>query len=450
VTRGSSPRPLAHAASSGRRAERQRSSTEDERGSFPVELLWDLVFAFALTQVTTIFAHRATWLEFAQAMLLLALIYWAWSAFAWAANAQEAGTRTLRPTLLAAAVLIFVSGLALPQAFGREGLLFAGTYGIVRLLHLGLHADAARKGNASWAPILRFAATVLVGNALLVVGALLPSSPRLWLWAAAVAIDYAGPGWIARSRLRDLQHVVVSHFAERYGAFVIICIGESIATIGVGVGTAERPLSLALVLGATMGMVIATTMWWTYFDRLADAAKERLRQHPEPVVVATDAYAYLHLLLVAGVMIFAGGVKLVVDGQAQAPLSNPGRLATCGGAALYLIGVALFRWRLFGEHTLKRLVAASSLIALFAAGGSLPEWSIATAIAALLVGLCTAERFDRTGEPASPPKPRKLVEAECREGPTPDIGSFDADLRLARQTPGRRTDAGRTHAIARG
>jgi Bacterial low temperature requirement A protein (LtrA) len=226
AARGSSSRAPAQVAAGGNRAGRPENPAEDERGSFPVELLWDLVFAFALTQVTTLFAHRATWLEFGQAMLVLALIWWAWSAFVWAANAQEADTHTLRPTLLAAAVLIFVCGLALPQAFGREGLLFAGTYGIVRLLHLGLHADAARKGNASWAPIARFATTVLVGIALLVVGSLLPPSPRLWFWAAAVAIDYAGPGWFARPRLRDLQHVAVSHFAERYGAFVIICIGN--------------------------------------------------------------------------------------------------------------------------------------------------------------------------------------------------------------------------------
>jgi low temperature requirement protein LtrA len=142
-----------------------------------------------------------------------------------------------------------------------------------------------------------------------------------------------------------------------------------------------------------MGMVIATAMWWTYFDRLAGAAKERLRRHPDPVVVATDAYAYVHLLIVGGVMIFAGGVKMVVHGQAQAPLSNAGRLATCGGVAMYLVGLALFRWRLFNEQSRGRLAVAIALMALFAAGGSMPEWLIAASIAGLLVGLCATEKI---------------------------------------------------------
>ena len=114
-----------------------------ERRTTAVELLWDLVFVFAITQVTALMAHRPTWGRFGQAMLLLALVWWAWSAFVWAANAEEEDSRALRACLLAGTVLIFIVGLALPQAFGSEAVLFACAYALVRFVHLALYVDRA-------------------------------------------------------------------------------------------------------------------------------------------------------------------------------------------------------------------------------------------------------------------------------------------------------------------
>ena len=165
-------------------------------------------------------------------MLCLALIWWAWSAFVWAANAQAEDSGRLRACLLVATVLIFICGLALPQAFGAEGLLFAGSYAVVRLLHLAVYVDASRRGNASLAAIAGFAVTVLVGMALLIVGG---AALHGWAGAAvdlAAAIDYAGPAWLTRERLRGLQQVAVDHFAERYGLFLLICLGESVVASG--------------------------------------------------------------------------------------------------------------------------------------------------------------------------------------------------------------------------
>src|SRR5207302_1613483 len=127
-----------------------------------------------------------------------------------------------------------IAGLALPQAFGSEGMLFAVTYAVVRLLHLALYAEASRRGRAAWSAIAGFATTVLIGMGLLVTGAALHGGARIAFWAAAVVIDYAGPAWLTRERLRGLQRVAVAHFAERYSLFVIICLGESIVAIGVG------------------------------------------------------------------------------------------------------------------------------------------------------------------------------------------------------------------------
>src|SRR5262249_42092639 len=143
-----------------------------ERRASAVELLWDLVFVFAITQVTTLMADRATWGRFGQAMLLLALVWWAWSAFVWAANAEAEDSRALRAYLLVGTVLIFIVGLALPHAFKSEGLLFACAYALVRFLHLALYTDASRKGNASWSAIGGFAVTVAIGMALLIAGAI--------------------------------------------------------------------------------------------------------------------------------------------------------------------------------------------------------------------------------------------------------------------------------------
>src|SRR5438046_5979598 len=111
-----------------------------ERTTSPVELLWDLVFVFAITQVTTLLSSDLTWAGFGRSMLVLALVWWAWSAFVWAANAQDTSSPTLRIALLLAMLLIFISGLAIPGAFGSEATLFAVTYAGVRLLHLALYA----------------------------------------------------------------------------------------------------------------------------------------------------------------------------------------------------------------------------------------------------------------------------------------------------------------------
>ena len=377
---------------------------EPERRSTPVELLWDLVFVFAITQVTTLLAHEPSWTRFGEAMLALALVWWAWSAFVWAANAQPPDSGTLRASLLAATVMIFVVGLALPQAFGDEALLFAVAYALVRFLHLALYVDASRHGNASWSAIAGFAITVVVGMVLLVAGAFLHGLGRALLWTAAVAIDYAGPAWLTRERLRGLQQVAVSHFAERYGLFVIICLGESVVALGVGVGTATRPLTAELVLGATLALLITVGLWWTYFDRVAERAETRLRRHADPVLAAADGYSYIHLMIVAGIIIFDGGVKLVVHNPTQSPMPGPGRLALCGGVAVYLLGLAAFRLRMFGELSWALLTVAAAVMALYALGGSIPAWTVGAGIAALVGALGAFESLRTETEPAAPPR----------------------------------------------
>jgi low temperature requirement protein LtrA len=360
----------------------------EERRTSPIELLWDLVFVFAITQVATLLANHMTWTGFGEAMLVLSLVWWAWSAFVWAANAQTMDSPTLRIALLLATVFIFITGLAVPRAFGTEATLFAGTYAVVRLLHLALYVDASRRGNAAWSAIAGFAVTVVIGMALLIAGSFAHGVPRAILWGLAVAIDYAGPAWLTRERLRGLQRVAVAHFAERYSLFVIICLGESIVTIGVG--AAHERLDAGLVAAVTLGLLATIGLWWTYFDHFAAVAEARLREHDDPVLAAADSYSYLHLLLVAGIIIFATGVKFVVRAADQ-PLHDAPRLALCAGVALYLVGHLAFRMRMVGSLGYEKAAAAVALVALFAISGGWPAWTVVGAIAVLLVAMCAVE-----------------------------------------------------------
>ena len=364
----------------------------EERRTSSVELFWDLVFAFAITQVATLLSKHLTWAGFGRAMLILALVWWAWSAFVWAANAQANDSAVLRLALLVASAFIFVSGLAIPDAFGSRSLLFALTYAVVRFLHLALYADASRRGNASWSAIAGFAVTVGIGMALLIAGAVLHDGARIALWAVAVAIDYAGPAWLTRQRLRSLQRVAVAHFAERYSLFVIICLGESIVATGVGAANGHQQSSAQLIAIVALGLLITAAMWWTYFDRFAAVAERRLRTHRDPVIAAADSYSYLHLLIVAGIITFASAVRQLVRAPGVVPTESI-RLALCGGVALYLAGHVAFASRITRTLTYEKLGIIAALVILFAVGGGMSAIAVAATITLLLVVLCALERI---------------------------------------------------------
>ena len=357
-----------------------------ERRTAPIELLWDLVFAFAITRVTALLVADLSWRGFGHAILALALVWWAWSAFVWVSNAHDPDTPTFRAALLLATLLIFIAGLALPRAYGSEATLFAATYAGVRMLHLGLYVDASRRGQASLSAISGFAVTVMIGMALLLAGSFAGEDVRIPLWVAAAAIDYAGPAWLTRNRLRQLQQVAVAHFAERYSLFVIICLGESI--VAIGIGASGRPLDAPTVAAVSLALLITIGLWWTYFDRSAAAAEDHLRTHRDPVIAASDAYSYLHLAVVAGIIIFAVGAR-AATAHATAHLSAGPRLALCGGVATYLVAHVAFLVRMVGRIHSPELCAAGLALVVFAASGGLPGWAVAgllTVDLALLVG----------------------------------------------------------------
>ena len=319
---------------------------ERVRRTSPLELLWDLVFAFAVTQVSALLARDLTWPGLGRALLVMALVWWAWSAFVWVANAEDPDSLQLRVVLLVATPLIFICALALPHAYGSAGVVFATAYVCVRLLHLALYWDGARRGHASGRAIAGFSATVVVGMLLLIVGAIAGGIWLIVLWIVAAAIDYAGPGWVTRKQLRGLQQVAVEHFAERYSLFIIICLGESI--IGVGVAASGHALDGGLVAAATLMLLITIGLWWAYFNRLASEAEAHLRSNADPVLAAADSYSYIHLLLVAGIIVFAAGARTWL-GHIDEALALAPAAAMLGGIALYLVGRMAFQRRLVGR-----------------------------------------------------------------------------------------------------
>lgn len=339
--------------------------------------------------MTTLLRGDLTWAGFGRAVLVLALVWWAWSAFVWVTNAHDPDAASLRAVLLLATALIFVTGLALPRAFGANATLFAATYAGVRLLHLALYVDASRRGHASLSAIAGFSVTVGIGMALLIAGALAPESVRVPLWVAAAAIDYAGPAWLTRRRLRSLQRVAVAHFAERFSLFIIICLGESI--VATGVGASRHSLSAASVAAVFMALLITIGLWWTYFDRFAAAAEERLRGHHDPVIAAADAYSYVHLVLVAGIIVFAVGASEAAS-HVAGPLASASRLALCGGVALYLAGHAAFRLRLTGDVDYAEIASSVLCLAVFGVSGGLVGWATTGVLVLVLAFLVVWER----------------------------------------------------------
>jgi low temperature requirement protein LtrA len=150
-----------------------------------------------------------------------------------------------------------------------------------------------------------------------------------------------------------------------------------------------------------LGLLITVALWWTYFDRFAHVAEERLREHDDPVLAAADAYSYLHLLLVAGIIVYAVGVTIAAHDVAE-PLPDAPRLAFCGGVALYLVGHIAFALRMVGALGVEKLVVAALLLALYAVSGGLAAWALAGVVTAMLVALCAVETARGRREPTRP------------------------------------------------
>ena len=346
----------------------------------PLELFFDLVFVFAITQVTILLADDPTWGGVFRGMLVLAALWWAWTVYAWLTSAMDVDEGGIRLLMLASMGAMFGVALAVPGAFGDDAVLFGVAYLLVRVLHLVLSGILARDEPDRRGAIVRFAPTALAGASLLVVAGLLEGRPRIAVWIVALAIDYLGPTVVGPGRG---WRVAPEHFAERHGLIVLIALGESLIAIGLGAGLELDP---GVLVAATLGIVVVSALWWLYFDVAALVARRQLMQATgvELHRLALQAYSYLHLPIVAGIVLFALGLKTTVD-HAGEPLDTVPAVALSGGAALYLLGDIAFLVRTTGRVFRRRTIGAAVLLALIPVAVAIPALAALALVSAVCV-----------------------------------------------------------------
>jgi low temperature requirement protein LtrA len=360
-------------------AEREPEDGDEHRVT-PLELFFDLVFVFAITQVTILLAEDPTWGGVLRGMLVLAALWWAWTAYAWLTSATDVDEGGVRLVMFASMGAMFGVALAVPGAFGDDAVLFGVAYLLVRLLHLVLSATVAREDPGRLGALLRFSPTAILGAALLVLAGFLEGNERIAVWVVALAIDYLGPvvvgvgqGW----------QVAPEHFAERHGLIILIALGESLIAIGVGAGF---ELGTGVIVGAALGIVVVSALWWLYFDVAAIFARGRLIQARglELHRLALHSYSYLHLPMFAGIVLFALGLKTTL-GHVDEALDTVPAVGLCGGVALYLLGHIAFLLRTTGRIFRRRTLGATVLLALVPVAVAVP----ALAALALVSAVCS-------------------------------------------------------------
>jgi len=352
----------------------------DEHRVTPLELFFDLAFVFGFTQVTSLLVDDPSWGGVFRGMLVLAALWWAWTGYAWFTSTLDVDEGGVRLAMLAAMAAVLFVALAVPGAFGDDAVLFGLAYFVVRAIHLVLYANVSRDDPDLRGALLRIVPSELLGASLLVVAAFLDGDARIAMWVVALAVDYLGPAFTNLEGWR----IAPEHFAERHGLVILIALGESIIAIGIGTGLEIVP---KVLVGAGLGIVVVSALWWLYFDVAAIFQRTRLLQATgvEQARLALSSFSYLHLPMVAGVVLFAFGLEDALH-HIDEELDTVPAVALCGGAALYLLGhvasLFLATRRVFRRRTIGALV----LLALIPAAAAIP----ALAALGLVSAVCSA------------------------------------------------------------
>ena len=385
-------------------------SVSEETRVTPIELFFDLVFVFSLTQVTALMADDLTGQGIARGMLVLALLWWCWVGYAWIGSVVRADEGIGRVAMFGAMAAMLVLALSVPEAFddspgGLSGpVVLASAYLAVRLLHLAIFWLLASEDPGLRRQLLRFMPSVLGSTALLVVASQLDGEAQTLTWVAVVVVDYAGTmlGGASGWRLNS-----AGLFAERHGLILIVALGESIVAIGLGV--AGLPISAPIVVASVLGLTIAGCIWWAYFDIVSLMAERVLRraEGEERTRMARDAYSYLHLPMIAGVVLLALGMKKVLEfagDEIQHDLSEAlpslPLAAMYGGVALYLLANVAFKYRIVRSANVHRIVAGALLLALIPVAAQVPALAALGLLTAVMVGVIGFEavRFSEIRE----------------------------------------------------
>ena len=348
-----------------------RQDLEEARVT-PLELFFDLVFVFALTQVTAFMADELNWLGILRGVLVLMLLWWAWTAYAWLANVSSPEERPIKLAILAGMAALFVLALCIPEAFddlpgGLSGpVVLAVCYLLFRAMHLVMYLIISREDAEFRRQVLRFALSVAASSVLLLVASQFQGWLQTGLWMLALLADYVGT---ALGGFRGWRLPSPGHFSERHGLIIIIALGESIVAIGVGV--AKEPITWVIIAASVLGLLLASALWWAYFDVSALLGEHALVNEPPETRarLARNAYSFAHLPLMLGIVLVAFGLKevlLYVSDSSHHTLTEPlprvALAALVGGVVVYLLGHVIFKWLTVHTVSVVRVAAAAVLL----------------------------------------------------------------------------------------
>ena len=353
----------------------------------PLELFFDLVFVFALTQVTAFMADDPTFTGMARGLMILAVLWWGWSGYAWLTSTVDPELGLPRIVMFGAMGAFLVAALATPGAFGDDGVLWGCAYFVVRVLHAALFWVAAAGDRALRHQVVSLLLSAIPGAGLIVLAsAAFDGTTRDLMWLAALVLDYG----IVLSFGVDGWHVHAEHFAERFGLVLIIAFGESI--VATGVGAEDLGTSAGELVAAGFALTIICMLWWAYFDLYAIVAERRFREAVgvEQLRIARDSYALLHFFLIAGTVLFALGCKKVLE-HPEDPLKDMPAVALCGGLALYAFAIVAFRLRNTRTVDRARIVAGLACLALIPVATEAAALVTMLLLAAVWVGLIAYE-----------------------------------------------------------
>jgi low temperature requirement protein LtrA len=358
------------------------SSAAAERRVSSVELFLDLVFVFAFTQVTTLWLDQVSWGGLGRGALVLLALWWVWASFAWLTNTADVERDLVLGVMVFAAAALFVAALAVPDAFGTHRLTFGVAFLVVVVAFVGLYVAVSMDEPDQFRAVRRMSYTVVPGVALVLAAAFAPTDVRPALWAVAFVVGFFGPNL---GGLRGWR-VNPAHFAERHGLILIIAIGESLGAIGFG--ARETRLTAGVIAAAVLGLLVAASFWLAYFDFASGGLEHLLSQRrgEERVAFARDAYTYLHLPMVAGVLLFAFAMRTTLA-HVDVHLHLIPALAMCCGSAIYLLAFVALRWRATRALGHGRLVAAIAVALLTPLAVAVPALVALATVAGVWIAL---------------------------------------------------------------
>ncbi len=366
------------------------SAEEEERRTSYLELFFDLVFVFAITQVTLLLLSNTSPAGFARSALVLALVWWAWSGFTWMTNAIDIESQVTKLLFLAGMAGAFFMALAVPHAYSDQGVWFGSAYLFIGALNMSLYGWGLKDRPAEFAALKRLLPFFLLSPLLVLVGGFADSLPlRSGLWVAAMAVAVGGV--LASGNDNDWR-VSPAHFAERYALIVIIALGESIVAIGTSVG--EIPRDTAFALSVLIAFSGVAALWFAYFGFVSGAV-ERALQKAAPSKrgpLARDVFTIFHYPIVLGIVFFAVAAKKMVAHPEDA-LSRPGRAALGFGVAFFFAGFLLARYRIVRTIGWERAVGAGATLVAVVVLRSIPGVALFATVTGIVVLAVVAERL---------------------------------------------------------